>query len=103
MAHFTTTPIAQFTLIWSCVILTYLHFIQVPLNTTGTKDQMKYIMNKADSTVLVCSSKMLEANLTDILLDCPSLKLVVLMDIALTSPKVTVIAIERYSTIVETK
>ena len=63
-------------------------FFQVPLGTTSTKDQMKFILNKAEVSILVCSLKTLEERLADILSDCPSLKLLILMDIALTCPEV---------------
>jgi len=50
---------------------------------------MKYILKKAEASVLVCSLKVLQGNLGRILSECPDLKLLILMDVALTTQEVS--------------
>lgn len=64
--------------------------LQVPLGATSSKEHMKFILTKAEVSVLVCSSTT-SKELVKILADCPSIRIVILMDIALNCVEVTTI------------
>ena len=52
----------------------------MPLGANSSKDQMKYILNKAEVSTVVCSSHVLSGQLVKILAECPVVQLIVLMD-----------------------
>ena len=63
--------------------------LQVPLGANSNKEQMSYILRKAEVSTVVCSASTLE-EITKVLSECPGVKTVILMDAALNCAEVCV-------------
>lgn len=59
----------------------YFSCLKVPLDANSNKEHMKYILKKAEVRVVVCSLRLLN-ELVKILPECPVVRVVILMDVA---------------------
>lgn len=57
------------------------------MGANSNKEQMRYILNKAEVSAVVCSSNIL-SELMKVLPECPAVRLIILMDAALNSDEV---------------
>ena len=53
--------------------------IQAPLSVTAEKDNMRFIMNQAEVSVVVCSADMVQP-LLNLAAECPTLKSIIAME-----------------------
>lgn len=57
--------------------------LKVPLGANSSKEQMRYILKKAEVSIVVCPPGILKKELMKILPECPTVQVVILMDSAL--------------------
>lgn len=58
------------------------------MGANSGKDQMGYILKKAEASIVVCSPGIFEKELAKILPECPAVQVIILMDSALTCGEV---------------